>query len=233
MSIDSRTLILFSSLIWLLACTTSAQQEVTPPKRADDGPSLAVTMRFIEDKIEEQGEVLYVLTNSGTPGIITRVFYTITDASAHPVACTLRTVESIRFDIEVAEGAAYSEQGKIVTGDDLHRRQQEIITLSLKDVEKITVENTEHASNRQFAEQAHPEITVKITPPVFNLLLSTSKPLFSFHDTFTKGKQPSQVFEHNGKNDVYIFRDGETANRVAKAMIHAIELCGGGNKDPF
>jgi hypothetical protein len=23
------------------------------------------------------------------------------------------------------------------------------------------------------------------------------------------------------------------ANRVAKALVHAVELCGGGNKDPF
>jgi hypothetical protein len=29
------------------------------------------------------------------------------------------------------------------------------------------------------------------------------------------------------------FADEDTANRVAKAMIHAVELCGGGDKDPF
>ncbi|MGD0683067.1 MAG: hypothetical protein ABR990_13575 [Terracidiphilus sp.] len=29
------------------------------------------------------------------------------------------------------------------------------------------------------------------------------------------------------------FTDEDMANRVAKAMVHAIELCGGGNKDPF
>jgi hypothetical protein len=31
----------------------------------------------------------------------------------------------------------------------------------------------------------------------------------------------------------FFFIDEEMANRVAKAMVHAIELCGGGNKDPF
>lgn len=35
-----------------------------------------------------------------------------------------------------------------------------------------------------------------------------------------------------GTNTVY-FADEDTANRVAKAMVHAIELCGGGDKDPF
>jgi hypothetical protein len=29
------------------------------------------------------------------------------------------------------------------------------------------------------------------------------------------------------------FGDEDMANRVAKAMNHAAELCGGGNKDPF
>lgn len=31
----------------------------------------------------------------------------------------------------------------------------------------------------------------------------------------------------------FIFTDADTADRVAKAMVHAVELCGGGNKDPF
>jgi hypothetical protein len=35
-----------------------------------------------------------------------------------------------------------------------------------------------------------------------------------------------------GYNEIN-FTDEAMANRVAKAMVHAIELCGGGNKDPF
>jgi TonB family protein len=31
----------------------------------------------------------------------------------------------------------------------------------------------------------------------------------------------------------FLFTDDDTANRVAKEMVHAVELCGGGNKDPF
>jgi hypothetical protein len=29
------------------------------------------------------------------------------------------------------------------------------------------------------------------------------------------------------------FSSEEIANRIAKAMVHAVELCGGGNKEPF
>jgi hypothetical protein len=31
----------------------------------------------------------------------------------------------------------------------------------------------------------------------------------------------------------FYFPSEEMANRLAKAMVHAVELCGGGNKDPF
>jgi hypothetical protein len=38
---------------------------------------------------------------------------------------------------------------------------------------------------------------------------------------------------HNDQWDSLLFQDDALADRVAKALIHAIELCGGGNKDPF
>lgn len=32
----------------------------------------------------------------------------------------------------------------------------------------------------------------------------------------------------------WLFRDEDTANRVAKALVHAVELCGGGSEhEPF
>jgi hypothetical protein len=31
----------------------------------------------------------------------------------------------------------------------------------------------------------------------------------------------------------FYFFDQDLANRAAKAMVHGIELCGGGNKSPF
>jgi hypothetical protein len=35
------------------------------------------------------------------------------------------------------------------------------------------------------------------------------------------------------QNTGFYFLDEDVANRIAKAMVHAVELCGGGNKDPF
>jgi hypothetical protein len=51
----------------------------------------------------------------------------------------------------------------------------------------------------------------RIAPPLFALA----------------AKRPKQ-----GEN-VFLFSDEDMANRVAKAMIHATELCGGGSNEPF
>jgi hypothetical protein len=34
-------------------------------------------------------------------------------------------------------------------------------------------------------------------------------------------------------NNIFFLNDEDLANRLAKAIVHAAELCGGGNKDPF
>ena len=39
-------------------------------------------------------------------------------------------------------------------------------------------------------------------------------------------------FDHHKTYWLY-FIDSSIADRVAKAMTHAVELCGGGNKEPF
>jgi uncharacterized protein (DUF2384 family) len=40
--------------------------------------------------------------------------------------------------------------------------------------------------------------------------------------------------ENGNKENRFTFREEEMANRVAKAMVHAVELCGGGAKpEPF
>jgi hypothetical protein len=35
------------------------------------------------------------------------------------------------------------------------------------------------------------------------------------------------------KENFFLFTDTDLAGRVAKALTHAVELCGGGNKEPF
>jgi hypothetical protein len=37
----------------------------------------------------------------------------------------------------------------------------------------------------------------------------------------------------HGEDYTFRFTDANLADRVAKAILHAVELCGGGNKDKF
>jgi hypothetical protein len=218
----------------LLNASALAQRAVPPPpKPADSGPSLAVTMQFIQDRMNNQGMVGYVYTSSDLPGDIFRKYFTISGVAADPSACTLQTTDTIVTTLELAPGHTFREGGKPVTGDDLSRRHVATGTIHLRDVDSIRVESMQDAENRRNAEDAHPEITITIVPAVYYLTLIASKPAFTFHSSTTIGKRPAKEWDSSGKSDQLIFRDEETADRMAKALTHAVELCGGGDKDLF
>jgi len=205
------------------------QQPVPPPpKPTDSGPSFAVTMQFIQDKLNNQGQVGYVTGSTSGPGSTNRVLARVSDPVADPAACALRATKDNDYTTVITEGYTSS-----LTSDDLHSTSVQSIAASFKEIEKIAVESLQDNFNRQNAEQAHPEIIDTVTPAVFVLTLSSSKPTISLHSTYTQGKRTPQVTDTIEKEYTFVFREEETADRVAKAMVHAIELCGGGNKDPF
>src|SRR5271167_262603 len=179
---------------WLVVSCAFAQQKKTvppPPKPADEGPSLEVTMKFIQDKMNAHGTVGYVQTRSNVNGVLTRVYSLISDVVADPSTCTLHAKKKGTIQIEVAEGATYNEGGKAVSGDDLRREVVFTSTSPFKDVDSITVESAQDLGNRRSAEAAHPEITMSYTPAVYELTLKgTKKDAFSFHSEITVGKQP-------------------------------------------
>jgi hypothetical protein len=214
-----------------------AQQKKTvppPPKPADQEPSLAVTMKFIQSKMNDQGVVGYVFSQTNIPGVAFRTFYRFSDVTTDSSTCSLHKVETTNVRVEVTAGTTYSEGGKPVTGADLVRQLVETSTVSLKDVESIRVESQQDAVNRSFAQNGYPDISATIEPTIFQLTLVASKPVFLFHVSQTVGKQPPVTSDTPlAKEDSLHFRDEDTADRLAKALTHAIELCGGGNKDPF
>jgi hypothetical protein len=84
---------------------------------------------------------------------------------------------------------------------------------SLRVVGDIVVMPMEQRLKEIDALQGAPTLTYKVDPPVFVLKVRR-----------TDRKEP----------DVFCFFDEQMANRVAKAMVHAVELCGGGEKpEPF
>jgi hypothetical protein len=223
-----------AALVVSAASAQSKKAVPPPPKPADSGPSLEVTMKFIQDKMNDQGTVGYVTTQTNLNGVLFRIYYVISDAVADASTCNLRLTEKTTTQIEVANGTTYNENGKPVSGDDLSRVQVETSTSSFKDVGSIAVESSQDAGNRRWAQAAHPEVTLAFTPAVYSLALNgTKKDAFSFHVVFNRGKQPPQEFDQKGKENTFTFRDEDAANRVAKAMLHAVELCGGGKAEPF
>jgi hypothetical protein len=94
------------------------------------------------------------------------------------------------------------ENGKLVDDADY--------SLTLKDVKEILVLPQEQNQNQVDNRNGHPDWNSRISPPLFVLI----------------AKRPRGVV------NVFLFSDEEMANRVAKAITHAVELCGGG-KDAF
>jgi hypothetical protein len=86
--------------------------------------------------------------------------------------------------------------------------------LSLKDVQEVVVKTMEQEFKEGDTKAGYPEWSMRVDPPVFLLLI--------------KGKRGERLFEQS-----FVLYDESLGNRVAKALVHAIELCGGGSKDPF
>jgi hypothetical protein len=88
---------------------------------------------------------------------------------------------------------------------------EENLSLSLRDVQDLVVMPGEQRLKKVNTASGHPTLDARVDPPIFVLVARKA------------GNQENS----------FIFFNEETANRVAKAMVHAVELCGGGNKEPF
>jgi hypothetical protein len=78
-------------------------------------------------------------------------------------------------------------------------------------VQDIVVLPQEQNQQKANARSGHPEWTPRVEPALFTLVARRPK----------------------GVENAFLFSEEEMAGRIAKAMVHAVELCGGGNKDPF
>jgi hypothetical protein len=198
------------------------------PAPADSGPTLAQTMQFIQEKLSGQGRVGWAETFSNQPGAIHRHFVLVSDVMADPETCKFYTTYTVDQSVVLPEGKSLSRGGKQLTAEDLQSHTVETDTISFKQVEKITIEKTQDIENQAFVEIAHPEIIATVTPPVFFVKLWASSAVFSVHTSTTEGKQAPVEKDVTKKTIGITIRDEETANKVAKAMTHAMELCGGG-----
>jgi hypothetical protein len=84
------------------------------------------------------------------------------------------------------------------------------VSVSLHDVQDVVVMTAEQSWKLSYLSAGHPTWDARIDPPMFQVVAQKA------------GNQG------NG----FYFTDEDIANRVAKAMRHAVELCRG-NKEPF
>jgi hypothetical protein len=191
-----RTIAVFLAVV-LIASTALAQENAPPPPKPepDKGPSLEVTMKFIQEKISEQGKVNYAVychnfsTNTDeTNQVVTEVSNVVADPSSCGIAYHWKFILD----------------GKTAIEHDLR--------FSLHDAQDLVVRTGEQSQNKDNADGGQPAIKCEVDPPHYVLAARKS------------GNQENR----------FTFRDEEMAIRVAKATVHAVELCGGGAKpEPF
>lgn len=174
-----------------------AQQAVAPPpKPADNGPSLAFTMQYIQEKLNGNGsinckaETIDNATGSIADGIKTGCSTETTNVVADASACR------INFHRKT-----YTYDGRL--------RYDKDYWLDLRPVKELSIVPLD-----QWLTHSGPDWSYRVTPAVFVLSLRPET-----------GRA--------GRGEFY-FYDEDMADRVAKALTHAVELCGGGQKaEPF
>jgi hypothetical protein len=210
---------LMSIFLVALAVSAAVGQEKKavppPPKPADEGPSLEVTMKFIQKKLAERDGLKWTWSADSQEGYhIEPVFETVEfDLGACQERWASKTVES---------------NGTTDTAQWLYET-----TLSFRNVEKIEVLPYQDFENRRVIESGHPEQQGTMSPAGFYAVLAVMNHDGPARLKVTKTTLPGRAVTTNAsslKKVEITMEDEDSANRLAKAMVHAVELCGGGSK---
>jgi len=232
--------------IILASATAWAQQSVPPPPQppadkppaapqpaapapAASGPSLEATMKYIQDKVNQQGSIVYVESSNNT--------LTGESVPAYQVSS-----ESLIDEAVPAGGLSLEEKDSVGMAN-----MKMTWRVYFKDVEKLEV-----LSSTDYNHRESPAMLYQDDPPFFVLVvhLAAGKTVQQHiavtlnnkenpavkgvhHAPYKSNSMSNNFFKESDKNVgefALHFRDEDTANRVAKAMIHAIELCGGGSQ---
>jgi hypothetical protein len=175
-------------LVCGIAFAAWGQQPVVPHGPADNGPSLAVTMQLLQDKLNQQGKLNWT-THYHDSADGTNWIYTFSFEAGKVVADAAACTISYHYNI-VRDGVQISDADT---------------SFSLHDVQDVTLMTGDERQNKNDAAAGHTTWNAKVDPPVFDLIV--------------REKENAEFY--------FFFTDEDTANRVTKAMGHAVELCGG------
>jgi len=185
----------------LLATSAVPQQSVPlPPDPAAGTGSLESTMKFIQDQLNAVGKVNYA-THWHDYVDETDGVAQYSFEQSHVTADPASCW--IRFHVKIVAGTALNDRDN---------------GFFLPDVQDVVVTTGEQYANKHYIASGYPSISAKVDPSIFWLV--TQRP---------GNYSQASVWRRAGE-DAFVFTDQETASRVAKAMRHAVELCGGGPK---
>jgi hypothetical protein len=174
---------------------------------AASSPTLADTMKFIQDKLNDNNKTSWIDNAQRTLDAGTKWTDTVTHEFSSVVADTgqCRISYHIFSKHSLPYWAMKTSDGKNNKGEDK--------TFSLRSVQEIVVKPWEQYETECMAKIGHPETIVTATNPAMIALV---------------------VRQPHGVENVFTFADAALADRIARAMVHAVELCGGGkSEEPF
>jgi hypothetical protein len=183
-------------------------------------PTLAETMQFIQDKLNEQRRfnfALYTHDNQSGEDATIQYGFEITNAVAN--GCSLSYKVNITSSQKGARGATTTHNSNSTTNG------------NMKFMKAVQVMAADYWWNQEMADDGTPAKTAQVQPGYFLI----SRGPASKGGECTKNGKPVECPEPNTIDrlvNTLSFRDEDMANRVAKAMMHAVELCGGGQKSP-
>ena len=223
----------------LLVATASVAQNVPPPPKPDPGPSLEVTLKYIEDRLNAINFTYLAALGSGASynvqvrvpktwvnnvqGQTCNLAWTL-NATSRPSGASQNNMGGSYFYgwwLSLANARAVTVQA----ASDRDRQQgvdQEVhpnfyyLTIKMQSGKAAHV----HLNGGPGKEDVpdHPDIS-RSAPDVIAAYLNS-------HDQFP-------AIQLDTSEAVLLLPDEESANRLAKAFVHAIDLCDGGDNDPF
>jgi hypothetical protein len=217
------------------ALTLSAQQPVDPLHQpAASGPPLTVTMQFIQDKLSDLGQDSFVVFlqstsqgNTWTATVTNQISNVLADQSQCRISYHWKGTDlealpasgiAPRRKLEISPHIdAFADVFPLMMAAERRASNQTFRDLdyvfSLRSVQEIVVKPYEQYETERLARNGHPDTIVTSTSPPMTALV---------------------VRQPHGVEYSIIFTDASLADRVAKAMVHAVELCGGGkSEEPF
>jgi len=184
--------------LWMILSLSLAAlvqaQDIPPlaPLRGD-AATLKDTMKFLQDKLP--GKVNYIVYEhnnvTGTDSPPSKRSLEMSSVKADPDHCY------IGYHFRLDNGTTVFDQDS---------------GLALKQVREITSMSLEQSTQQGNAKAGHPERSVRVDPPVFQVLVQS------------ESGRPSVIG---------LFYDDSMSDRVSKALMHAVDLCGGGRQEPF